>query len=422
MLPLPLNNVRILDLTMVWAGPYATRILGDLGAEVIKVEGVRNWDLLRDLHLLGEVPRAYDRSAYFNNLNRNKLGCTLDLAHPRGRELCLKLAAQSHVVIENYRPDVMRNLNLEYEAFKAARRDIIMVSMPGHGKDGPEADRIAYGTNVEQLGGLVSIQGYEDRGPHKSGISYGDPMSGIAAAGAIISALFRKRATGEGCYIELAQREALTTLLGEKLVEYSMAAREGRADDVPRPTGNRHAWMAPHNAYPAAGDDQWVAIACRDDADFAALCGVMGRPELAADQRFADILSRHRNQAELDAIVGEWTRRFSARDAAAKLAAAGVPASAVNTTPMLYDDPHLRARAFYEMVAHEIAGTWEMDGTPYRFGLTPAHVRLPPPWFGQHNDYVLRDLLELSDQEIEALTAEGIIGSEPNRAGAVGGL
>jgi crotonobetainyl-CoA:carnitine CoA-transferase CaiB-like acyl-CoA transferase len=407
MLPLPLQNIRILDLTMVWAGPYATRILGDLGAEVIKIEGTRNWDLLRNLHLMGDVEKAYDKSAYFNNLNRNKLGCTLDLSHPKGREMCLRLAVKSDVVMENYRPDVMRNLDLQYEAFKAVKQDIIMVSMPGHGKDGPEADRIAYGTNVEQLGGLVSIQGYEDRGPHKSGISYGDPMSGIAAAGAVISALFRKRATGEGTYIELAQREALTTLLGEKVVAYSM-------DRVlPGPTGNKHAWMAPHNVYRSSGDDEWVAIACRDDADFAALCRTMGRPELVADVRFADLLSRHGNQKELDAVVGDWTKTMTAREAAEALSAAGVAASPVNTSAMLYDDPHLRTRGFYEMVAHRVAGTWEVDGMPYSYAVTPAHVRLPPPSFAEHNDYVFRDLLGLSGAEVEALRAEGVIGDAP---------
>ena len=410
MLPLPLWNVRILDLTMVWAGPYATRILGDLGAEVIKVEGVRNWDLLRDLHLLGQTEKAYDKSAYFNNLNRNKLGCTLDLAQPRGRDLCLRLAAKCDVIMENYRPDVMVNLGLEYEAFRAVKKDIIMVSMPGHGKDGPEADRIAYGTNVEQLGGLVSIQGYEDRGPHKSGISYGDPMSGIAAAGAVISALFHKRATGEGAYIELAQREALTTLLGEKMLEYSMSGT------APGPLGNRHPSMAPHNVYRTNGaEDEWVAISCRNDADFEALCGVIGRHDLLGDPRFLDVVSRYRNQADLDAIVAGWTQDLTARRVAADLAAAGVPASPVNSTAMLYDDPHLRARGMFEMVAHANAGAWEMDGLPYHYSLTPAHVRLPPPAFAQHNDYVLRDLLGLSEAEIEQLAADGVIGDAPIR-------
>ncbi|HXH22920.1 MAG TPA: CoA transferase, partial [Dehalococcoidia bacterium] len=416
MLPLPLWNIRILDLTMVWAGPYATRILGDLGAEVIKVEGVRNWDLLRDLHLLGQVEKAYDKSAYFNNLNRNKFGCTLDLAHPRGRDLCLKLAARCDVVMENYRPDVMRNLGLEYEAFRAVRKDIIMVSMPGHGKDGPEADRIAYGTNVEQLGGLVSVQGYEDRGPHKSGISYGDPMSGIAAAGAVISALFRRRATGEGSYIELAQREALTTLIGEKLLEYSMSVAAGRPEAIPQPTGNRHPAMAPHNVFrTAGGDDEWVAIACRNDADFEALCKVMGRPELLEDPRFADVVSRYRNQTELEAVISEWTQSRTAAEVCDLLGGAGVPVSAVATPAMLHEDPHLRSRGFFELVAHPNAGVWEIDALPYHYSLTPAHVRLPPPTFGQHNDYVFRGLLGLSETEVEALRAEGVIGEAPVR-------
>ncbi len=408
-LPLPLSGIRVLDLTMVWAGPYATRILGDMGAEVIKVEGVRNWDLLRDLHLLPGVDQAYDKSAYFNNLNRNKLGCTLDLGHPRGRELALRLVAMSDVVMENYRPDVMKNLDLEFEVLKAVKPDIIMVSMPGHGKDGPEAERIAYGTNVEQLGGLVSIQGYEDRGPHKSGISYGDPMSGIAAAGAVISALFLRKRTGEGAYIELAQREALTTLLGEKMLEYSMTGV------APVPQGNRHAYMAPHNVYQTAGEDEWVAICCRDDGDFEALTRAIGRRDLIDDPRFADVISRYKSQAQLDAIVGEWALPRSAREAAAELAAAGVPASPVNTSAMLYDDPQLRARGLLEMVAHRSAGAWEMDGMPYHFSETPAHIRLPPPAFAEHNGYVFRELLGLGEGEIAELAAAGVIGDTPAR-------
>lgn len=409
-LPLPLAGVRVLDLTMVWAGPYATRILGDLGAEVIKVEGVRNWDLLRDLHLLGDTPQAYDRSAYFNNLNRNKYGCTLDLSQPQGRNLCLRLTAMSDVVIENYRPDVMRNLDLEYDALKAVNETVIMVSMPGHGKEGPEAERIAYGTNVEQLGGLVSVQGYADRGPHKSGISYGDPMSGIAAAAAIISALIRRRGTGQGAYIELAQREALTTMLGEKLLEYGMTGV------VPVPAGNRHPWMAPHNVYRTAGaEDEWVAIACRNDADFEALCGVIGRPDLLDDPRFGDTAARYRHQDDLDDLLSHWAGARDARGAAAEVSAAGVPASPVNTAAMLYTDPHLRARGLFEMVAHSVAGIWEIDGLPYHLSKTPAHVRLPPPAFGEHNDYVFRELLGLDAKEIEVLRAEGVLGDAPVR-------
>lgn len=408
MLLLPLQGIRVLDLTMVWAGPYATRILADLGAEVIKVEGPSNWDLIRDLHILGpDVERAYDKSAYFNHLARNKLGCTLDLGRPEGRDLCLRLGAKCDTVIENYRPDVMANLGLDYEAFRELRTDIIMVSMPGHGKSGPEAMRIAYGTNVEQLGGLVSVQGYADRGPHKSGISYGDPMSGIAAAAAVIAALFHRRATGEGAYIELAQREALTTLLGEKMLEYSMTGR------VPGPQGNRHVSMAPHNVYPCAGDDEWVAVAVENDDQFESLCRVMGQPHLARDPRYADVVSRHRDQGELDGVVAEWTRTHSASAVAAALTAAGVPSSPVLGSAGLYENEHLRARGLFETVAHAVAGVWEMDGMPYHFSRTPANIRIPPPAFGEHNDYVFRDLLGLSEEEVEALRASGVIADAP---------
>ena len=418
MLPLPLAGIRILDLTMVWAGPYATRILGDLGAEVIKVEGPRNWDLLRDLSVLGPgVERAYDKSAYFNNLNRNKYGCAIDLSQPAGRELCLRLVALSDVVMENYRPGVMASFDLEYDALRQVKPDVIMVSMPGHGKGGSESDRIAYGSNVEQLGGLVSIQGYRDQGPHKSGISYGDPMAGIAAAGAIISALFHRRWTGEGQYIEVAQREALTNLVGEHLVGYSMTHR------LPGPIGDRHVSMAPHGCYPsagsgqapAAGEDEWVTIAVRSDTEFAALCRTMGRPELARDPRFADVVSRHRGQDALDAIVSEWTRERPAAETAAALATAGVPSMPVVTIPHLVEDEHLRARDFFGLVAHSVAGVWEVDAMPYHYSRTPAQVRLPAPAFGEHNDYVLRGLLGLSEAEADALRASGVVSDDPVR-------
>jgi len=410
---LPLSGIRILDLTMAWAGPYASRLLGDMGAEVIKIESVKDGDITRAPRLSGGDPvKGHNRSGYFNHLNRNKLGCTLDLSHPRGRELFLKLVALSDAVIENYDGDVMDGLGLSYDALRQARPDIILVSISAHGKEGPESGHIANGAHVEQLAGLASLTGYPDRGPHNSGISYADPVAGISAAAALCAALLYRRRTGRGRWVEVAQRESMTSLIGEFFVGFSMNGRQ------PPLLGNRHRSMAPHGCYPCAGPPEagWLAIAVASDAEFAALCRVMGRAELAADPRFADVVSRYRHQDELDEMISAWTKTRTPAEAGLALQEAGLAASPVASVADLMEDSHLRQRGFFEKTAHPEAGVWEMDGVPWRLSLTPAHVRLNAPCFGEHNDYVFRHLLGLSAEEVAELESQGITGSEPDEA------
>jgi crotonobetainyl-CoA:carnitine CoA-transferase CaiB-like acyl-CoA transferase len=409
---LPLTGIRIADLTAVWAGPYTTRLLADMGAEVIKVESPGSPDLLRTLSMLPPgTERAYNKSAYFNHNNRNKYGASIDLSTPRGRDLFLELVRVSDVVIENFRSDVLDKLGLGYEVLREVRPDIILVSMPGHGKTGPEAGYIAYGTHVEQLAGLVSITGYEGGEPHKSGISYGDPISGTAAAGAVMVALLHRRRTGRGQFVDLAQREALTTLLGEYVVGYSMT------HCLPTPTGNAHPAWAPHGVYPCAGPDQWVAIAVRDDEEFAALGTAIGRQDLATDPRFVNGLARHRNRRDLDEPIAAWTSRRSSEDAASELQAAGVPAGPVESyKELIEDDPHLRERGFFEEVTHRDAGTWRMERPVWRFGDAPAHIRINAPAFAEHNGFVFQSLLGFGDAQMQTLAEAGAIGDEPDLA------
>ncbi len=410
--PLPLQGIRVIDLTQVWAGPYCTRILGDMGAEVIKIEAAEHWDQLRGLGgLPPETERAYNKSAYFNHNNRNKLGATLDLAHPRGRELFLELVKLSDVVIENYRAEVMDRLGLAYEALRGVRDDIIMISMPSHGKSGPERDYVAYGTNIEQLSGVVSLSGYEGGEPMKSGISFGDPMAGTAAAGAVALALHYRRRTGKGQFIDLAQREALTTFVGAEMLGYRMSG------ELPRPAGNRHPFHAPHDVYRCAArdesDDPWVAIACESDAQFASLCAVIGREDLASDPRFAAERDRHRHQDELHAPISAWTSQRDKYAAMHELQAAAVPAGAVLAVSDLTADAHLRARGFWERVDDPDAGSWEMEGPAWLLTSSPAHIRMPAPNFGEHNGYVFKQLLGLSDAELAQLERDGLVGTEP---------
>jgi crotonobetainyl-CoA:carnitine CoA-transferase CaiB-like acyl-CoA transferase len=379
-----------------------------MGAEVIKVEAPGSWDLTRSLALLpSSVERPYNKSAYFNHYGRNKYGCVIDLATPPGREIALRLVAISDVVVENYRSDVLERLGLDFETLRSARDDVILVSMPSHGLWGPDAFRIGYGTHMEQLTGVTSLSGYPDGPPQRSGISYGDPVAGTVAAAAAIGALLYRRWTGRGQHIEVAQLEALLPLIGEFFLDYQITGREHER------AANRHSSMAPHGVYQCAGEDSWIAIAVENDAQFAALSRIIDRPELVSDARFADVVSRHRNQEQLDAIISEWIAAHSHRDAAELLTAAGVPASPVLTIPELVDDPHLAARGFWEQVTHREAGTWTMDGPAWSFDLSPAHVRLPAPCFGEHNVYVLRDLLGLTPADVDALERDGVIAREP---------
>ena len=406
---MPLDGIRVIDLTMVWAGPFGARMLGDYGAEVIKIESPRQWDMLRSL---GLIPREehhwYNKSAYFNHNNRDKYAAALDLADDRGRELMLRLCAVSDVIVENFRSDVMDNLGLTYETVRAVNPRIIYVSMPGHGKTGPEKDFVAYGSNVEQLAGLVSLSGYEGGEPMKTGFSYGDPMAGTALVGAVATALRQRSLTGEGCYLELAQRENLTMFVGEYLVDYSMNRQERP------PIGNRHPFLAPHNRYPSAGDDRWLVVACETDAQFAGLAAALGTPELAADARFATNAARKANEDELDAIITAWSSVRGHYEAMHLLQQRGVPAGAVLTAPELLSDPHMRSRGAWVEHTHPDAGTWEMEAPPWKLSRTPGHIRMPAPGFGQHNSYVFRDLLKLPEAEIEALYTAGVTADDPD--------
>lgn len=405
----PLAGIRVVDLTMVWAGPFGTRLLGDYGAEVIKVEGPGQWDLLRGL---GGIPRTvdrwYNRAAYFNHNNRNKYSAAIDLRQEAGRDLLLQLLAKSDVLVENYRANVMDNLGLSFEEVRAVNPRMVYVSMPGHGKTGPEAHYVTYGTNVEQLAGLVSVSGYEGGEPLKTGFSYGDPTAGLAVPAAVALGLRQRNRTGEGVHIDLAQRENLTGFVGEYLVDYSMN-RELRA-----PAGNTHPHCGPHGVYPSGGEDRWLTIACENDEQFAGLCRAMQREELAADERFATMAARKANERELDAIIGEWTARWGHYEAMHILQRHGVPAGAVLTIPEVMSDPQLRTRGAWSEQVHPDAGTWEVETPPWNLTRTPGHARIPAPGFAEHNSYVFRDLLGLDEETIARLYADGVTADEPN--------
>ncbi len=404
---LPLEGVRVVDLTMMWAGPFATHLLGELGAEVIKVEGPRAWDNVRTLFPI-PGPEPWNASFYFNDYNREKQGIALDLAHPRGRELLLALVAKSDAVVENYRADVLDKLGLGWEALRAAKPDVILVSMAGFGKTGADRELVGFGPIVEQMGGLASTTGYGDDGiPYKTGMSYGDPVGGIAAAGALVLALIQRRRTGRGACIDLAQRETMAQMLGEAFAAASLRREE------PVHRGNRHPVWAPQGVYPCEGKEQWLALSVRSDAEWRALCDVIGAPELAG-------LSENERRARhdtLDARITDWTRAQDAATAEDALQARHVPAARVLDSDSIHWDPHLLARDHWDFMQHPRMQPYPQPAPAWRLVEANPRPRRRAPMFGEHNREVLCGLLGLSEAELAELAAAGVIAEAPVGAG-----
>lgn len=379
-----LRGVRVLDLTSIWAGPYCTRLLADAGAEVIKIELAARPDGTRRRVMGADAAEnATEPASFFVELNRNKLGITLDLRAPDDRAHFHRLVDQADAVVENCSPRVMPNLGFDYAALRAIRSDIIVLSMPAFGGEGPYRDAVAYGSGIEAASGLASLNGYPDGPPALLGVAYGDPVAGLHGAVALLAALEHRRRSGEGQHIELAQREALTQFLGEAVVADSQGA------SVAACRGARHAEMAPHGCYRCRGRDRWVAIAVEDEQQWQRLCGVLGHPELAAHERFADVQLRLANHDILDRIIEQWTRRREHRAVMRLLQAAGVPAGAVLDPGELLADAHLAARGFFVPIVQAGAAPRLYPGAICRLSASPLAVQRPAPLLGEHDGLLL---------------------------------
>jgi benzylsuccinate CoA-transferase BbsF subunit len=418
MAKLALEGLRILDMTQVAVGPYATLLLGFMGAEVIKVESCSRLDISRgparptpqgDGLYPGGDPgeRPWNRAGHYVHRNGNKRSLTLDLATARGKELLLQLVTVCDVLIENFRASVMDRLGLGYEVVSQVNPQLIYVKISSQGATGPEKDYGSLGSTLEQTAGLASVTGYEDGIPLMTNETFPDPVVGILAVGALMAALRRRRQTGQGTLVDLSQREVTIAMLGEYVLDYSVTGR------VPGPMGNRHPHMVPQGVYPCQGDDMWVAIAVGSDEEWRGLCRAIGQPDLAHDPRFATVLARRNYQAELDRLLAAWTQERDHYQAMHLLQAHGVPAGAVLKGGETLVDPHLAARGFWDVVNHPEAGTYTQVSTPWRLSKSPRRPTTPSPSLGEHNRDVLGDLLGLSGQEIAALEAQGIIGTRP---------
>lgn len=383
----PLEGVRVVDFTWVWAGPFGAMQLAHLGAEVIKVESGLRLDLGRRLpfYPTGMEPSP-DRCAYFNQWHQGKKSVTLNFGRPEAIEIARDIIRTSDVVIDNFAAGVMERLGLGYEDLRKLKPDIVMASICGFGHTGPAANYTGYGPAIAMISGECSLTGYPGSPPQEVGIAYGDPNGGWHAAAAVCAALVARRRTGKGQYIDLSLWEAMSALVPEGWMAYAMNGVQ-----LPR-IGNRDTLMAPHNCYPSAGDDEWVTIACTDDREWRALAQEIGRPELADDPRFRNQTARKANEDALDAIVAEWTRARTKWEATETLQRAGIAAFPTMTPKDLDEDPHLRARDFFSRLPHPEVGVRAHLGIPWRTARGPNGVQAPAPLLGAHTEEILRGL------------------------------
>lgn len=409
----PLHGIRVLDLTRMYAGPYCTSLLADLGADVIKVESAAFPDYTRFVTPRKWThPRTYDTDPFYSFLNRNKRSLSLDLRHEEARAIARELAARADIVVENARTGVMESLGMGYDELRALNPRLIYVSMPGFGRTGPEAQQVSYATVVEGMSGHVALNGYhDDPQPQRSGTNYADPAGGTAAAAAAIAALIERERTGVGQAIDLAQRDVLATMVGDAIVYQQLYGAP------PPRTGNRHPGMAPHGIYPCAASEgeAWVAIAVRDDPEWRALCREAGLDAgLAGLGRVERVEARDR----LDAEVAAWSAVRTVEEVIAACDAAGVPVAPVASARGLAGDAHLAARgAWWRISDADLARPMLVHALPWRFVRRPARLRRAAPAFAAHNEAILGGELGLSPGTIAALEAEGAIARRPRLPG-----
>ncbi len=409
----PLEGLRVLDLTRVWAGPLAARVIADLGAEVICIEaptarGPAAVPAGTPTYLNGgEVPEPWNQQPLFHKLHRNRKSVAIDLKHPEGRALFLELVAKSDVVMENFSARAMGGLGLDYERLREANPQIIYLGMPAFGADGPYRDYVGYGPAVEPMTGLPAVMGYSADEPRVTGTATPDAIAGLAAAAAVLTALERRGRTGAGACIDVSHHEAGIALLGEYFIAYQ---RSGR---TPEFVGNGHPQYAPHGIYPCAGEDEWVALAARDEGEWQRLCETAGCA-WGRDSRFASEAARLEHRVELDSAIADWTRGLTKFQVMERLLQVDVPAGAVFTCPEYLADEHLRQRGYFARLFHPLTGEQSYDGSPFVFdGERGYDAWLPSPRLGEHNESVLREVLSKTSAEIAALTKSGVIVDRP---------
>jgi len=407
-MPRPLSHIRVLDLSRVLAGPWASQNLADLGAEVLKIErpGVgddtRSWGppFLKDKD--GGETRE---SAYFLSVNRGKKSVTLDIAKPEGQRIALALAAKCDVLLENYKVGGLAKYGLAYDDLKKINPRIVYCSITGFGQSGPSAHRPGYDFIFQGMGGLMSITGERDGepggGPQKVGIAVTDVLAGMYASLAVTAAIAHRERTGVGQYIDLALFDAVVAFGANQILNYFTSGK------IPGRYGNAHANVVPYEVFATA--DGHLILAVGNDSQFASFCRVAGRPELAGDPRYATMPGRITNRATLIPLLREILRERPGARWLTELEAANVPCGPINDYRQVFEDPQVQHRRLKIEIPHQAGVPSPTVASPMRFSETPVEYELPPPVLGQHTREVLGDLLGMRREELDQLAAQKII-------------
>ena len=405
----PLEGITIVDLSMGWAGPLATRNLADLGATVIKIESCTRFDWFRSWEASQEWidNNGAEKEVRFINLNRNKLDVTLDFESKVGRDLLLRLVAKADAVIENYSGGVLPKLKLNYPVLREVNPQLVMVSMPAFGGTGPWAKFRAYGSTVEQSAGLPHLQGSEHQPPTMLHVAFGDAIAGLYGSAALLTALFHKKKTGQGQFVDLSQVECLLPHAVHGMVHQSVN------NEPPLRQGNFHPDYFIHAVFACEGEEQWILIQVETEQQWNSAAEQIPTLQqfnkLSPDQRRASF-------EDIQQSLTDWTATQQARGLMHKLQSAGVTAIALNSASNLMDDPHLIARGYMQFITHDFMGEQPHPSSPWRPGREAIPVRTPAPTLGQHNQQILGGLLGLSDSQLEILNQDGIIGNKPRLA------
>ncbi|MFC1941628.1 CaiB/BaiF CoA transferase family protein [Chloroflexota bacterium] len=387
-----LHNIRILDFTWVLAGPYATRLPADFGAEVIKIQPL----------LSAESDDAFARG-YHNTWNRNKLGITLNLDKSEGVALAKKLVSVCDAVVENFAPRVMANWGLDFDNLRKVKSDIIMLSMSAMGQTGPWRDYVGFGPTAQAFSGMTRLTSFPGQPPLGVGISYADHVAGLYASLALLGALEYRRKTGEGQHIDISQVETMASLLGGDILDYPAGGHEAA------PVGNSSSLAAPHNVYRCQGNDRWCAVAVFTEEEWQGFKRALGNPSWADDEKFATLSGRLARKEELDNLTGEWMKERNAEEVMSLLQANGMAAGVVYNAGDLVRNPQLKERNFFIELDHPEMGRNMSDATPLKMSGSPAEYRRAAPVPGQDNNYVYGQLLGISQGELAALMKNGII-------------
>ena len=398
-----LSGIRVADFTWAWAGSYSMMLLAILGAQVIKIESRQRVDNARHQFSLSLPANAeIDEGHVFHQLNVNKLSVSLNLTHPRARELAKKIISVSDIVAENMRPGAMERLGLGYSELVKINPDIIMLSSSARGGTGPECNYAGYAPNQSAVAGWSHLTGYADGEPTTLHATP-DLTNATMTAFYVLSALHHRFKTGQGQHIDASQVEILACSIGDVVMEYTMNG------NVPSRDGNRDQKMSPHNCYRCQGDDKWVSIAVSADEEWQALCHALDNPDWSRDERFADAYSRWQNRDELDKLVQAWTiehRHYELMESLQRIGVAAIPSF---SSDELLSDPHLNERGFFQELMHPVVGKVTVLGPPWKLSETPAQIVRHAPLLGQDSNYILGEILGMPRNEIGYLVEERVI-------------